>query len=236
LRQPGGVTLRQYVRDASAAAAHRIWGWMRWAGAVGPQDRLGRRFAAFGDGSILVFPPGDLVGEEHIAIGAGTMVGAHVSLSVGMASGQPLAPGAQSPVLRIGDRCSIGRASHVVAHRRVVIGDDVITGPSCYVTDQNHVYADPEVPIARQWPADDPVEIGAGSWIGAGAVILPGTRLGRNTVVGAGSVVRGSFADHAVLAGVPARLVRRYEPGRGWDPSLPELDLEPPPDWPVDTG
>jgi acetyltransferase-like isoleucine patch superfamily enzyme len=176
------------------------------------------------------------VGEEHIAIGVGTMVGAHVSLSVGMASGQVLAPGTDTPVLRIGDRCSIGRANHVVAHRRVVIGDDVITGPNCYVTDQNHVYADPTVPIARQWPADDPVEIGPGSWIGAGAVILPGTRLGRNTVVGAGSVVRGSFPDHAVLAGVPARIVRRYDPDRGWEPDLPDLDLRPPPDWPAGSG
>ena len=103
-----------------------------------------------------------------------------------MAPGQPLPPGATSPVLRIGSRCSIGRASHIVAHRSVVIGDDVMTGPHCYITDQNHVYADPDVPIGQQWPADDPVVIGDGSWLGAGAIVLPGTRLGRNTVVGAG--------------------------------------------------
>ena len=52
------------------------------------------------------------------------------------------------------------------------------------------VPADPDVPVRLQWPADDPVEIGAGSWLGAGAVVLPGSRLGRNTVVAAGSVVR----------------------------------------------
>ena len=229
------MTGRQRLRDVSAAIAHRVWGWMRWAGAIGPHDRLGRRFAAFGEGSLLVFPPGDLVGEEHIAIGAGTLVGAHVSLSVGMVPGQALPEGATSPVLRIGDRCSIGRANHVVAHHSIVIGDDVITGPSCYVTDQNHVYADPDVPIARQWPAVDPVVVGDGSWIGAGAVILPGTRLGRNTVVGAGSVVRGTFPDHAVLAGIPAKVVRRYDAATGWDPELrePELELGPPPDWPT---
>ena len=64
---------------------------------------------------------------------------------VGRHGAGPAPPaGAKSPVLRIGDRCSIGRASHLVAHRSVVIGDDVITGPSCYVTDQNHVYGDPD--------------------------------------------------------------------------------------------
>jgi carbonic anhydrase/acetyltransferase-like protein (isoleucine patch superfamily) len=227
------VTVRRRTRDLSAAVAHRLWGWMRWAGAIGPQDRLGRRFGAFGEGSLFAFPPGDLLGEEHIAIGAGTLVGAHASLSVGMAPGQPLPPSAVSPVLRIGDRCSIGRGNHLVAHRSVVLGDDVMTGPNCYVTDQNHVYADPTVPVGQQWPAEDPVAIGPGSWIGAGAVILPGTRLGRNTVVGAGAVVRGEFPDHAVLAGVPARLVRRYDPTDGWQPSLRELHIEPQPDWPA---
>ena len=148
-----------------------------------------------------------------------------------MAPGQPLPPGATSPVLRIGSRCSIGRASHIVAHRSVVIGDDVMTGPHCYITDQNHVYADPDVPIGQQWPADDPVVIGDGSWLGAGAIVLPGTRLGRNTVVGAASVVRGEFPDHAVLVGAPAKVVRRYTPGEGWQPALRDVQIDPPEGW-----
>jgi len=227
------VTLQRRARDVSAAFAHRAWAWMRWAGAIGPQDRVGRRFGSFGDGSLICFPPGDMFGEEHMAIGRDTLIAAHVSLSVGMAPGQPLSPGAASPVLRIGDRCSIGRGNHLVAHRSVVLGNDLMTGPNCYVTDQNHVYSDPGVPVGRQWPAEDPVTIGDGSWIGAGAVILPGTTLGRNTVVGAGAVVRGVFPDHAVLAGVPAKLVRRYDPDDGWQPALRDLHIEPPAGWPV---
>jgi carbonic anhydrase/acetyltransferase-like protein (isoleucine patch superfamily) len=227
------VHLVPRIRDLSAALVHRGWYWVRWAGAIGPQDRLGRRFHRFGAASILAFPPGDVFGEEHIAIGEGTLVAPHVSLSVGMAPGQPLPVGATSPILRIGDRCSIGRGSHLVAHRSLVVGDDVITGPSCYLTDQNHVYADPEVPIGQQWPAEDPVEVGSGSWLGAGCVLLPGTRLGRNTVVAAGAVVRGEFPDHAVLAGVPAKLVRRWSPEEGWQPELRDLHIDPPADWPT---
>jgi carbonic anhydrase/acetyltransferase-like protein (isoleucine patch superfamily) len=225
------VSLYARWRDLAAGATHRLWQGLQWAGAVGPQDRVAARFHHFGDGTLLAFPPGDRFGEEHIHLGTGTLLAAHVSLSVGMAPGQPLPPGASSPVLRVGDRCSIGRASHLVAHRSVVIGDDVITGPHCYITDQNHVYADPGVPIARQWPTDDPVEIGAGSWLGAGAIVLPGTCLGRNTVVGAGSVVRGSFPDHAVLVGAPATVVRRYEPGHGWQPVLRDLQIDAPEGW-----
>jgi acetyltransferase-like isoleucine patch superfamily enzyme len=102
-----------------------------------------------------------------------------------------------------------------------------------YVTDQNHVYADPDVPIAQQWPAEDPVEIGSGSWLGAGCVVLPGTRLGRNTVVAANAVVRGEHPDHAVLAGVPAKVVRTWDPAGGWAPEIRDLHIDPPPGWPA---
>jgi acetyltransferase-like isoleucine patch superfamily enzyme len=226
------VPLVPRIRDLAAALVHRGWYWVRWAGAIGPQDRLGRRFHTFGEASILAFPPGDVFGEEHIAIGSGTLVAPHVSMSVGMAPGQALPQGASSPGLRIGDRCSIGRGSHLVAHRSLVVGDDVITGPSCYLTDQNHVYADPDIPIGQQWPAEDPVVVGSGSWLGAGCVLLPGTRLGRNTVVAAGAVVRGEFPDHAVVGGVPAKLLRRWSPEGGWQPELRQLQIDPPADWP----
>ena len=225
------MTLFARWRDVAADATHRLWRGLQWAGSVGPQDRVARRYQHFGDGTMLAFPPGDVFGEEHISLGDRTLLAAHVSLSVGMAPGQPLPPGATSPVLRVGSRCSIGRASHIVAHRSVAIGDDVITGPHCYITDQNHVYADPDVPIKQQWPAEDPVEIGSGSWLGAGAIVLPGTRLGRNTVVGAGSVVRGEFPDHAVLVGSPAKVVRRHVDGSGWEPALRDLHIEPPEGW-----
>ncbi|MGH3282697.1 MAG: acyltransferase [Trebonia sp.] len=78
------------------------------------------------------------------------------------------------------------------------------------LTDQNHGYADPETPIGSQFPVNRPVSIGAGSWLGAGAIILPGTAIGRNVVVAAGSVVRGEVPDRCVVAGVPAKIVREY--------------------------
>ncbi len=227
------MTLYARARDVAAAVTHRLWRGLVWAGAIGPQDRLARRYHAFGSGTLIAFPPGDVFGEEHIELGPGCLVAAGVSMSVGMAPGQPLPPGATSPVLRLGARCSIGRGSHLVAHRSVMIGDDVMTGPHCYVTDQNHAYGDPDTPVGQQWPAEAPVEVGAGSWLGAGSVVLPGTRLGRNTVVGAGAVVRGEFPDHAVLAGVPARLIRCYDPASGWQPELRDLRIDPPEGWPV---
>jgi carbonic anhydrase/acetyltransferase-like protein (isoleucine patch superfamily) len=178
----------------------------------------GQRFAAFGPGSMAAFPPGTGFGERSIAIGSGTLIGALVTLSAGMVPGQDLGP---VPVLQVGDRCVIGRGSHIVAHHSLVIGDDVFTGPYVYITDQNHGYADPDVPIGRQFPVNAAVRIGAGSWLGAGAVVLPGACVGRNVVIAAGSVVRGTVPDWCVVAGVPARVVRTYRPGQGWSPPLP---------------
>ena len=144
-----------------------------------------------------------------------------MSISAGMVPGQKMVT---DPVVRIGDRCMIGRGSHIVGHFQLEIGDDVHTGPYVYITDQNHGYEDPDQVVHAQWPSDVPVLIGSGSWLGTGVVILPGTVLGRNVVVGAGAVVRGTFPDHCVIAGVPARVVRRYVPGSGWVPPAPDSE------------
>ena len=192
---------------------HAGWRWVARHGAVGPGDVVAERFGFFGEGSCLSFPPGALFGEPWIHIGRDTLVGPDVSLSAGMVPGQQMIT---DPVVRIGDRCMIGRGSHIVGHFSIEIGDDVYTGPYVYVTDQNHGYEDPDEVVHAQWPNDVPVRVGAGSWIGTGVVILPGTTLGRNVVVGAGAVVHGEFPDHSVVAGVPARVIRRYVPGSGW--------------------
>jgi serine acetyltransferase len=216
------------TRNLAAGLIQRVWGWISDVGAVSPDDERGRRFGSMGPRSMIAFPPGSVFGERWIHIGAATLIGPHVSLSAGMAPDQPVE---HDPVISIGSRCSIGRGSHIVGHRSIEIGDDVTFAPYVYVTDQNHVYADVDTPIGRQWPAEDPVVIGAGSWLGANVIVLPGARIGRNVAVAAGSVVRGALPDRCVAAGAPARVVRRYADG-GWDPPLRDVSIAPPPGWP----
>jgi acetyltransferase-like isoleucine patch superfamily enzyme len=182
-------------------------------GAIGPEDEPARRFHHFGRGSALLWPQGVLYNERYLSIGEGTMVGPNTAVTAGMAPGQQMP---SCPVVTIGDRCIIGRGSHIIGHWSIELGDDIQTGPYVYITDQNHTYEDPNAPIGRQWPVEAPVKIGSGSWLGANVVILPGTTLGVNTVVAAGAVVSGEFEDHCVLGGVPARVLRRYVAGEGW--------------------
>jgi acetyltransferase-like isoleucine patch superfamily enzyme len=217
-------------RKIAAALIHRGWAWISAVGAVSPDDERGRRYRSMGTASCIAFPPGAVFGERWITIGAGTLLGPQVSMSVGM-PGEPLDPDAD-PVIRIGDRCNIGRGSSIIGRQSIEIGDDVTTGPNVYITDHNHTYNEIDVPITRQWPAEAPVRIGTGSWLGAGVTVLPGTSIGRNVTVGAGSVVRGHVPDHCVIAGSPARVVRRFVDG-AWDPPIPPQDVRPPAGWNV---
>jgi acetyltransferase-like isoleucine patch superfamily enzyme len=205
--------LGQRRRVLMAAAVQGAWRRMQQAGIVTADTAAGRRFAAFGPGTMMAFPTGAVYGEGWIEIGDQCMIAEMVTLCAGMAPGHDLGP---EPVLRVGDRCVIGRGSHIVAHHSIEIGDDVFTGPYVYVTDQNHSYADVEVPVGRQWPVNSSVSIGSGTWLGTGAVVLPGSVIGRNVVVAAGAVVRGKVPDHAVVGGVPAKVIREYVAGSGW--------------------
>ncbi|HEY0933024.1 MAG TPA: acyltransferase [Trebonia sp.] len=217
------MTWRTDVRRRAGTARHAAvsravhWGWREFqrAGLVTPDTPAGRAFRRFGPGSTMAFPPGAVFGEGGIEVGADTIIGQQVSLTAGLLPGLDLLG---LTLLAIGDRCVIGRGSHIVAHESVEIGDDVWTGPYVYITDQNHGYEDPDAPIGRQFPENHPVSIGAGSWLGAGAIILPGTAIGRNVVVAAGSVVRGIVPDRCVVAGVPAKVIREHT-ADGWQPS-----------------
>lgn len=206
-RAPGAA-----ARLAGTAVA-AAWRAAVHLGTIRAGSPRARRFGAFGPGTEVCFPWVALFGEAHIRLGADTVIGPHVSLSVGMTPGQvPV----RDPVLVVGDRCVIGRGSSIVAHFDVVIGDDVWTGPNVYVTDQNHDYRRVDVPIGLQHAPEEPVRIGRGSWLGVGSVVLPGAQIGEHVVVGAGSVVTGIVPDRTVVGGVPARVLRRWNSVTGW--------------------
>jgi acetyltransferase-like isoleucine patch superfamily enzyme len=191
-------------------ASHR---WLERAGEIVPGTHAAARFGSFGEGSCIDFPPATLLNVQAIHIGAGTLVGREATLSVGYGVGDAHLAGRG---LHIGDRCVLGARTTITAHERIEIGDAVFFGQGVFVTDASHGYQDPGLPIGKQLGAHQPVSIGAGTWVGHAAVVLPGAQIGRNVVVAAGAVVRGVVEDFAVVAGNPARVVRRLEPGVGW--------------------
>ncbi len=194
-------------------ALHALWSWMQRVGEIVPGTRAGEAFGNLGEGSAIGFPAATLMGVGSIHIGRRTLIGRQVTLSVGYAPDDQHLP---DRALVIGDRCVIGARSSLTAHTSVVLGDDVWCGQDVFISDAGHGYQELEPPIGEQLGPHLPVSVGSGSWIGHGAVLLPGTRVGRNAVVAAGAVVRGVVEDRAVVGGSPARVLREFEPGVGW--------------------
>jgi acetyltransferase-like isoleucine patch superfamily enzyme len=194
-------------------ATHAVLRWADRAGEVVPGTPLAERFGSFGAGSCIDFPPATLQNVASIHLGRDVLVGRQATLAAGYGVGDPRLP---RRALVIGDDCVLGAGVTITAHEYVELGEAVYTGQRVFITDASHGYQDPDTPVGRQFGSHQPVMIGSGTWIGHAAVILPGTRIGRNVVVAAGAVVRGEVEDHAVVAGNPARVVRRLEPGVGW--------------------
>jgi acetyltransferase-like isoleucine patch superfamily enzyme len=189
---------------------HRVWEIAREAGAIGPDTRRGRQFGSFGSNSVICFPPNTIFNEKYIHIGRNTMIGPECTLSAGMLPGQVCLT---DRVVEIGDRCLIGKGSGIVGHFSITIGNDVWTGHDVYITDQNHGYQDVNLPISAQTMPEREVQIGAGSWIGHGSIVLPGARIGEHVVIGANSVVTGEIPSFSVAVGAPARVIKRYIDG-----------------------
>lgn len=90
---------------------------------------------------------------------------------------------------------------------KVTIGDDVQIATAVQIITATHPLDAAE--RATGWETARPVQIGDRAWIGAGAILLPGVTVGADSVVGAGAVVTRDVAPNTVVAGNPARVIRR---------------------------
>lgn len=110
----------------------------------------------------------------------------------------------------IGNNSGIGEGSRL--YGRVVIGDDVMMGPHCWIYTQNHEYRYIDKPMRVQGPQKEkPVIIGNDVWIGGRVTILPGVHVGNGVVIGAGAVVTKNIPDFAVVGGNPAKILKYRE-------------------------
>ena len=110
--------------------------------------------------------------------------------------------------IHVGKHVFIGPYSVIYGHGGVSIGDHALISMHCRILSSEHALA-PRARIIRSEPDTLlPTRIGEDVWLGAGVSILGGTTIGKGAVVGAGAVVTRDVPEYAVVAGVPAKVVR----------------------------
>lgn len=105
---------------------------------------------------------------------------------------------------------SIQQNLHLTCAKKVFIGKNTAIVSNVTITDIIHLHTIPNIPVLQQDIEVKEVYIDENSTIYSNVVILPGTFLGKNSIVGANSVVSGIFPDYCVIVGAPAKIIKRY--------------------------
>ena len=149
---------------------------------------------------------------DDVAFGPGCLLNP-VKTYPGRAMGAPadIETQAHDSSIEIGDRVSSTGYLTIGAASSVVIEDDVLMASYIYIGDNQHGMSRTDVPYKYQ-PLEriSPVRIGRGSWIGEHVVILSGVTVGEFAIIGAHSVVTRDVPPRTIVAGAPAKIIKRW--------------------------
>lgn len=109
--------------------------------------------------------------------------------------------------LELGEHVFVGRGSEFDVVEHVSVGSHTVIAPGCFITDHNHGISGVRR-IDEQSCSAEPVTIGRDVWLGANVVVVAGVKIGDGAIVGASAVVTRNVPDMAVVAGVPAKVLR----------------------------
>jgi acetyltransferase-like isoleucine patch superfamily enzyme len=143
---------------------------------------------------------------KNIIFGNGTKLAAIPSFSSSYAKQQ------FNPILKIGNNVQVTASLQVYAMKEIIIDDNVLFAANVFISDGFHGYDRIDVAYKDQ-PISDlgSIHIGEGSWIGQNVVIMPGISIGKFSIVGANSVITKSIPAYCIAAGVPARIIKRWD-------------------------
>jgi acetyltransferase-like isoleucine patch superfamily enzyme len=194
------LALSSHLRTAmTAAEIAELYG--RFSAGLGSFDAMMRRVIwrslarSFGN-SVRVAPQAMFRHLERVSIGDGVFIGEGAMVQ-GHFHGD----------CRLADRVWIGPQVFLDA-RALTLRESAAIGPGVKILTSAHTGVPAELPVNATDQLTRAVSVGPGADIGIGAMVLPGCRIGRGVIVGAGAVVTKDIPDLAVAVGVPARVIR----------------------------
>ncbi len=140
---------------------------------------------------------------KGIHLGDRVSIGKYAIIRPANIYGGPIGEG-----LTMGDHSNIGPYNYIGCSGKITIGNNVMLAPRVSIYAENHVFDNATITIKAQGVAKMDVVIEDDCWIASNAVILAGVRIGKGSVVAAGSVVNENVPPYSVVAGVPARVIK----------------------------
>lgn len=110
--------------------------------------------------------------------------------------------------LYIGENVYFNRNVFITARAKITIGNNVLIGPNTVINSGNHIYSDSKTLICLQGHISKDIVVEDDVWIGANVAILCGVKIGKGSVIAAGSVINRDIPPYSVVAGIPARKVK----------------------------
>jgi lipopolysaccharide O-acetyltransferase len=148
-------------------------------------------------------------GKRHIHWGKGFTTGVGLRIDAFVKTGI---------IIRIGNGVQFNDYVHIAAIESVTIGNNVLIASKVFITDHNHgsygksgQHSSPMIAPAERPLFSAPVVIGDRVWLGENVSVLPGVRIGEGVVVAANSVVTQDLPSNTIAAGIPARIIKRYD-------------------------
>ena len=210
------ITLTSWVPGALGLAL-RSFSYPLVLGAVG-------RNVLFGHGVVLRHPGkirlGDgVVVDDLVVLDAKGTTNRGIDVGHGAFLGRGTILSCKDGDIVLGERVNIGFHSEIFSGSTVRVGNDGLFAAYTYLVGGGHEFERADVPVLDQPRRSRGIALGDNVWLGTGAKVLDGVRIGSGVVVGANAVVTGDLPDGVVAAGVPARVVRKREASAGADPT-----------------
>ena len=177
--------------------------------------RVGRN-VTFGQNVVLRHPHkvrigDDVVVDDLVVLDAKGEHNAGITIGSGVFLGRGTILSCKDGDIELGDHVNIGFQSEIFSGSKVVVGRHGLFAAYTYLVGGGHDFERAEVPVIEQGRSSRGISLDENVWLGTGAKVLDGVRIGKNVVVGANAVVNADLPDGVIAGGIPARVIRKRQ-------------------------